>query len=181
MSRIGNLPIVLPEGVSVELNGQNVTVKGPKGTLSLVMPNQIHADLEGNVLTCKRENDLKASKQLHGTTRANINNMVVGVSEGYSKVLVLKGTGYKAEVAGSEIVLNVGFSNPINIAIPQGIKVEVSGQNNTIVTISGIEKQVVGQLAAVVRGVRPPEPYLGKGIAYKDEHIRRKEGKKAGK
>lgn len=181
MSRIGNLPITLPSGVTCEVTGQTVKVTGPKGTLSLEMRNQIHAEVKDNVIHVTRENDLKASKQLHGTTRANINNLVVGVSTGYSKKLVVVGTGYKTELQGKDLVLYVGYSNPVHLTIPSDIKVEVSGNNNTEITVSGIDKQHVGQFAALVREVRLPEPYKGKGIAYTTEHIRRKEGKKAGK
>ncbi len=181
MSRIGKMPVAIPEGVSVTVDKTIVSVKGPKGSLSYDVPEIITVKVEGNEVHVSRPNDEKISKQLHGTVRANIHNMVEGVHKEFSKTLVLKGTGYKSAVEGKDVVLYVGYSNPIHVAIPEGIKVVCSGNNSTVITISGVNKQVVGQLSAQVRAVRAPEPYLGKGIAYSDEHIRRKEGKKAGK
>lgn len=181
MSRIGRMPIALPEGVSVTIDNTLVTVKGPKGTLSYDIPEVIKVAQEENSLVVTRQNDEKIARQLHGTVRANIANMVEGVSKEFSKVLVMKGTGYKSAVEGKEIVLYVGYSNPVRLPIPEGVNVVCGGNGNTQITVSGINKQKVGQLSAQIRGIRPPEPYLGKGIAYTTEHIRRKEGKKAGK
>ena len=182
MSRIGRLPIKLPEGVKFSVDSNNlVTVSSSKGTLTYQVPSVISFEASETEVNVKRANEEKHTKQLHGTVRANVANMVKGVSEGYTKNLVMVGTGYKADLKGNILNMYVGYSHPIALNIPQGIKVEVSGQNNTSVSISGINKQVVGQFAALVRGTREPEPYLGKGVAYTDEHIRRKEGKKAGK
>lgn len=181
MSRIGKKPVALPEGVSATINGHTIEVKGKNGTLSYTFPETIGVKVEGNEIIVTRPNDEKQNRQFHGTVRALIHNMVVGCHDGYKKVLILNGTGYKAGVEGKDVVLNVGYSTPIKVAIIPGCKVEVGGNNNTVVTVSGADKQAVGQLAAQIREVRKPEPYLGKGIAYDNEHIRRKEGKKAGK
>ncbi len=181
MSRIGNKLIALPEGVSVEINGQTVTVKGPKGSLTKTFKENVNVKVEENNIVVTRINDEKASRQLHGTTRALLAGMVEGVSKGYEKELVMKGTGYKAVMEGTSVVMYVGYSHPIKINAVEGVTFRVGGNNNTSVFVSGIDKQAVGQLAAQVRATRLPEPYLGKGVAYKGEHIRRKEGKKAGK
>ena len=178
MSRIGNKHIILPAGVSVEVNEQNLaTVKGPKGELSLNVNKNINVNVEGNVVTLTRPND--TFKAIHGTSRALLANMVKGVSEGFSKKLVIVGVGYRAALEGKTLVVYAGYSHTVNLEIPQGLKVELP--KNTEVVISGADKQLVGQFAAVVRGIRKPEPYKGKGIAYENEHIRRKEGKTAKK
>lgn len=179
MSRIGNKLINLPEGVTVSQNGNVVTVKGPKGELSNTIDSNIELVIEGQILTVKRPNDTKAMKTIHGTTRANINNMVVGVSQGFTKTLEIVGVGYRASLKGNTLVVDAGYSHDCEFEIPEGIKVELP--KNTQIIISGSNKQVVGQFAAVVRACREPEPYLGKGIHYSDEHIRRKEGKTAKK
>ncbi|MGI6378326.1 50S ribosomal protein L6 [bacterium] len=181
MSRIGKKPIVLPEDVTVELEGQTITVKGKNGSLNYTYPQLIKVALEGNEILVSRPDDEKISRQLHGTVRSLIQNMVVGCHQGFKKVLVLKGTGFRSAIEGKDVVLNVGYSHPIRVEIIPGCKVECSGPNNTIITVTGIDKQAVGQLAAQIRGARKPEPYLGKGVSYQDERIRRKEGKKAGK
>ena len=178
MSRIGNKPITIPAGVTVELNGKNVTVKGPKGTLSIEINRIIYAQVEGNVLTVTRPNEEKETKALHGLTRSLLNNMVVGVSEGFKKQLEINGVGYRAAKQGKELVMNLGYSHQVRIPEVDGITIEVPSQTSIIV--SGADKQKVGQLAAEIRMKRPPEPYKGKGIKYVDEVIQRKEGK-AGK
>ena len=179
MSRIGNKVIVLPEGVSVNVNGHAVEVKGPKGTLNREFSPLMEIKVEGNEVRVSRPNDEKTTKQLHGTTRALLNGMVEGVAHGFKKDLVITGIGYRASKAGNKLVLNVGYSHPVEIVEPSDVKIEV--KSATELTVSGIDKQRVGQLAAEIRAVKEPEPYGGKGIAYTDEHIRRKEGKKAGK
>lgn len=178
MSRIGNKPITIPAGVNVEINGQNVTVTGPKGTLSMAINKVISAQVEGNTLTVTRPNDDKESRALHGLTRSLVNNMVVGVSEGFKKQLEINGVGYRAAKQGKELVMNLGFSHQVRIAETDGITIEVPSANSIIV--SGADKQKVGQVAAEIRMKRPPEPYKGKGVKYVDEIIQRKEGK-AGK
>lgn len=180
MSRIGNKLITIPAGVTVEVApGNEVTVKGPKGTLSRKFNDRLTIDVADGQVTVKRPNDEKHTKQLHGTTRALLHNMVVGVSEGFSKDLELVGIGYRAAAKGNTLTLNVGYSHPVDIAITEGL--EVATPNATTVTVKGIDKQAVGEFAANVRAVRKPEPYKGKGIRYKGEHVRRKEGKTAGK
>lgn len=179
MSRIGNKLINLPEGVTVSQNGNVITVKGPKGELSNTIDSNIQVVVEGQTVTVKRPNDTKAMKTIHGTTRANIHNMVEGVSKGFTKTLEIVGVGYRASLKGNTLVVSAGYSHDVELEIPAGIKVELP--KNTQVVVSGSDKQVVGQFAANVRGVREPEPYLGKGIHYSYEHIRRKEGKTAKK
>ncbi|MEQ7216156.1 50S ribosomal protein L6 [Enterococcus asini] len=175
MSRIGNKIVVLPAGVEIKQNGNNVTVKGPKGELTRHFSSDIAMNIEGNEVTFTRPNDTKEMKTIHGTTRANFNNMVVGVSEGFQKALELQGVGYRAQLQGKKLVLNVGYSHPVEIDAPAGIEIEVP--NNTSIIVKGSDKEVVGELAANIRGVRPPEPYKGKGIRYVGEYVRRKEGK----
>ena len=177
MSRIGNRKIVIPEGVSVEIDGKKVTVKGKKGELSLELPDVITIEQNDNEIVLKRANELKFTKALHGTANANLTNMIKGVTEEYKKSLEIIGVGYRFNVRGNTLVINAGYSHPVEMNIPNGIKVELV--SNTEITISGINKELVGEYAANVRKVREPEPYKGKGIRYKDEHIRRKEGKKA--
>ncbi len=178
MSRIGNKPIAIPAGVNVEINGQNVTVKGANGTLSIEINKAMSAQVEGSTLTVTRPNDEKENKALHGLTRSLLNNMVVGVSTGFKKTLEINGVGYRAAKQGNELVMNLGYSHQVRIPEIDGIKIDVPNANTIIV--SGADKQKVGQIAAEIRMKRPPEPYKGKGIKYSDEVIQRKEGK-AGK
>ncbi|EMW5353051.1 50S ribosomal protein L6 [Enterococcus faecalis] len=175
MSRIGNKVVVLPAGVEIKQDGNNITVKGPKGELTREFSSDIKMNIEGNEVTFTRPNDSKEMKTIHGTTRANFNNMVVGVSEGFQKALELIGVGYRAQVQGNKLTLNVGYSHPVEMTAPEGVTFEVPA--NTQVIVKGINKEVVGELAANIRGVRPPEPYKGKGIRYIGEFVRRKEGK----
>ncbi|MCA6773431.1 50S ribosomal protein L6 [Enterococcus mundtii] len=175
MSRIGNKIVVIPEGVTITQDGNNVTVKGPKGELTRTFSADIKMNIEGNEVTFTRPNDSKEMKTIHGTTRANFNNMVVGVSEGFQKGLELIGVGYRAQMQGTKLILNVGYSHPVEITPPAGVTVEVP--SNTQVIVKGANKEEVGELAANIRGTRPPEPYKGKGIRYVGEFVRRKEGK----
>ncbi len=180
MSRIGNKAITLPAGVTVEVKENNfTTVKGPKGELSFQFNSELEIATEGSECVVKRPNDTKTMKMMHGTTRALLNNMVVGVSAGFSKTLEINGVGYRAQLQGNKIIVNAGYSNPVELDIPEGIKLELP--KNTQIIVSGIDKQKVGQFAAEIRQIRKPEPYKGKGIKYSDEHIRRKEGKTAKK
>ena len=178
MSRIGNKHITLPAGVTVAVEGSNVKVSGAKGSLVVPVNHGISVEVEGTTVVCKRANDLKQTKQNHGTTRANIQNAVIGVSEGYKKSLEMRGIGYKAQLQGSNIVLWAGYSHTVTIKPNEGVKVTLVSP--TEIDVEGIDKQAVGQTAARIREVRPPEPYLGKGIRYKDEHVATKEGKRAG-
>ncbi len=177
MSRIGKMPIDIPAGVDVTIDGSTVTVKGPKGELTRTVHKNITVEKDDAVITVTRPNDENLNKSLHGLTRTLIANMVEGVSKGYTKELEVNGVGYRAQKNGSELVLTVGFSHPVTFKETDDIKIEVPGPNKII--ISGSDKQKVGQFAAEVREVRPPEPYKGKGIKYVDEYIRRKEGKAA--
>ena len=175
MSRIGRMPIAVPAGVTVDIAENNkVTVKGPKGTLERVLPADMEIKLEGAELTVSRPNDLKRNKSLHGLTRTLINNMVVGVTNGYEKKLEVNGVGYRAAKQGKKLVLSLGYSHPVEMEDPEGIESVVDGNN---ITIKGIDKEKVGQYAAEIRDKRRPEPYKGKGIKYADETIRRKVGK----
>ena len=175
MSRIGRMPIAVPAGVTVEIAENNhVTVKGPKGTLERTLPSEMSIVLEGDVITVTRPNDLKKMKSLHGLTRTLLNNMVVGVTAGYTKVLEVNGVGYKASKAGKTLTLNLGYSHPVVMEDPEGIESTVADNK---ITITGIDKEKVGQYAAEIRDKRRPEPYKGKGIKYADEVIRRKVGK----
>ncbi len=178
MSRIGNAPIQIPHRVTVEVLPQKVIVKGPLGELSMEYLPQVKVEILGNQLLVKRKNEDKFSKSLHGLTRSLINNMVIGVEKGWEKQLELVGVGYRAQVIGDKLSLSVGYSHPIEVEMLGGIKFNVS--DNTKITISGIDKIKVGQMAAKIRGIRPPEPYKGKGIRYAGEYVRRKAGK-AGK
>ena len=178
MSRIGRMPIAVPAGVDVKIDGSTVTVKGPKGTLTRTVSSNITVTLDNGVITVTRPNDLKENRALHGLTRTLIANMVQGVNEGFKKELEINGIGYRAAKQGKDLVLNIGYSHDVIMPEPETITVEVPAPNKII--ISGPDKQKVGQFAAEVRGKRPPEPYKGKGIKYVDEVIRRKEGK-AGK
>lgn len=177
MSRIGRQPILIPGGVTAEVSGQTVVVKGAKGESSYVAPECIAVVAEENTIVVSRTDESKFGKAMFGTVRSLINNMVVGVSKGYRKDLIIEGVGYKAVMQGTqEIILSLGYSHEINYAIPDGIKVEVGG-NGTAVSIEGIEKQLVGQVAARIRDYSPVEPYKGKGVRYNGEQVRRKEGK----
>ncbi len=178
MSRIGRMPIAVPAGVDVKIDGNIVTVKGPKGTLTRTVNENISVALEDGVITVTRPNDQKENRSLHGLNRTLIANMITGVSEGFKKELEINGIGYRAAKQGNDLVLNIGYSHNVVVPEIEGISIEVPSPNKII--ISGPDKQKVGQFAAEVRGHRPPEPYKGKGIKYSDEVIRRKEGK-AGK
>ncbi len=175
MSRIGRMPVAIPAGVTVDIKeGNFVTVKGPKGTLERQLAPEMELSEDAGVITVSRPNDLKRMKSLHGLTRTLLHNMVVGVSEGYSKVLEVNGVGYRAAKQGKKLVLNLGYSHPVEMDDPDGIETAVDGNK---ITVSGISKEKVGQYAAEIRGKRAPEPYKGKGIKYSDEVIRRKVGK----
>ncbi|AFZ13172.1 MAG TPA: 50S ribosomal protein L6 [Oculatellaceae cyanobacterium] len=178
MSRIGKRPINIPGKVTVAIEGQHVGVKGPKGELSRVLPAEVTVEQEGDTLVVKRRNESRPARQLHGLSRTLVANMVDGVSEGFQKRLEIQGVGYRAQVQGRNLILNVGYSKPVEITPPDGIQVAV--ENNTNVVVSGIDKEVVGNTAAKIRDIRPPEPYKGKGIRYAGEVVRRKAGK-AGK
>ena len=175
MSRIGNKPITVPAGIDVTIDGQKITVKGPKGTLERIVNDNISIKLENGVIVVTRPNDEKENRSLHGLTRTLINNMIEGVSNEFSKQLEINGVGYRAAKQGNKIVLTLGYSHPVEMVEPEGITYEVPNPNSIIV--KGIDKELVGQMAAEIRSKRPPEVYRGKGIKYVDEHIRRKEGK----
>ena len=176
MSRIGRMPIAIPAGVTVDIAENNkVTVKGPKGTLERVLASEMEIKMEDGHVVVTRPNDLKRMKSLHGLTRTLIHNMVVGVTDGYSKVLEINGVGYRAQKQGNKLILSLGYSHPVEMIDPEGLTTTLEGQNK--ITVSGIDKEKVGQYAAEIRDKRRPEPYKGKGIKYADEVIRRKVGK----
>ncbi len=176
MSRIGRMPIAIPAGVTVDIAENNqVTVKGPKGTLERVLPAEMTITKEGEEIKVSRPNDLKKMKSLHGLTRTLINNMIIGVTEGFEKRLEVNGVGYRAVKQGKKLVLSLGYSHPVEMEDPEGLEITVDGQN--LIIIKGIDKEKVGQYAAEIREKRKPEPYKGKGIKYVDEVIRRKVGK----
>ena len=175
MSRIGNKPIEIPSGVTVEIKDNHVTVKGPKGELSRELSPAITIDVEDNTITFARPNDEKENRSIHGTTRSLVNNMIEGVSTGFKKELELVGVGYRAQKQGNKLVLNVGLSHPVEFEAGDGVNIEVP--SNTQIVVEGFDKEKVGELAANIRAVRPPEPYKGKGVRYAGEHVRRKEGK----
>ena len=177
MSRVGNRTIIIPTGVTASVDGNTVTVKGPKGELSTVINENITVNINENEITLTRKND--NYKNFHGTANANINNMIIGVTNGFEKKLESVGVGYRFQLKGAELVVTAGYSHPVNVEIPAGITLE--SPSNTELFVRGIDKQLVGEFAANVRKIRKPEPYKGKGIRYADEHIRRKEGKKASK
>lgn len=175
MSRVGNRPIPIPSGVTINLSDDQIQVKGPKGELSSPIPAGIKVKTDDDQLSFERPDDSKPARANHGLARALVNNMVVGVSEGFVKRLEIEGVGYRADVSGKSLNLLLGFSHPVEMPIPEGLQVSVD--QNTKVAIEGADKQIVGQFAADVRALRPPEPYKGKGVRYEDEHIRRKVGK----
>ena len=178
MSRIGNKPINVPDGVEVKLDGNHITVKGPKGTLERDIHKNINVSLDDKVITVKRCNDEPENRSLHGLTRTLISNMIEGVLNEYKRELEINGVGYRAQKKGNKLVMNLGYSHPVEMDPPEGITFDVPDANH--ITVRGIDKEVVGQTAAVIRTKRPPEVYRGKGIKYVEERIRRKEGK-AGK
>lgn len=175
MSRIGKKPVVIPAGVTAKVDGNTIEVKGPKGTLTRTFHPTMTVKVEGAEITVERPSDDKFERSLHGLTRSLIQNMVDGVVSGFSKTLEINGVGYRAQLQGNKLVLNLGYSHSIEMILPEGISAQVPDQNKII--ISGADKQAVGEFAAKVRSKRPPEPYKGKGIRYSDEHVRRKEGK----
>jgi large subunit ribosomal protein L6 len=179
MSRIGKAPITVPAGVDVKIDGRTISVKGPKGTLEREIPGAITISQDGDTLTCERPNDENKTKAMHGLTRSLVNNMVIGVTDGFKKELEIVGVGYRAEAQGPNALrLNLGFSHSVDVKAPEGIAFEVPAQTQVIVT--GIDKEVVGQVAANIRSIRKPEPYKGKGVRYAGERVLRKAGK-AGK
>lgn len=178
MSRVGRLPIIIPAGVDIDISGNHVVVKGPRGSLERDVSAQLSVVRDGSQLRVGRPDDEKRSRELHGLTRTLINNMVVGVTEGYRRGLEIQGVGYRAQLVGSKLQLNLGYSHPIEIDPPEGVAFEV--ENPTRVAVTGIDKELVGQVAAKVRAARKPEPYKGKGVRYAGEVVRRKAGK-AGK
>ncbi len=177
MSRIGKKPITIPAGVEVLVEGNNVNVKSSKGELNFSFNTEMVVEVNENEVVVTRPSDSKRHKMMHGTTRAVIANMVQGTNEGFKKVLLINGVGYRAQLQGKKLTLNAGYSHPVEMDVPEGLNLELP--KNTEIHVSGIDKQLVGQFAAEIRAVRPPEPYKGKGIRYADEHVRRKEGKKA--
>lgn len=179
MSRIGNRILVIPDGVTVTCEENIVKVSGPKGNLEMELKAPITMEINGNEITLKKNTDTKIANMLHGTMNANLRNLIEGVKNGFAKGLEIIGVGYKFALKGDTLVINAGYSHPVEMKIPTGIKVEAV--SNTEITISGSDKVMVGEFAANVRKVRSPEPYKGKGIRYKDEYVRRKEGKKAAK
>jgi large subunit ribosomal protein L6 len=175
MSRIGKLPVPVPSGVDISIEGQNVTVKGPKGTLSHIVAEPITVSRDGDVLQVSRPNDERISKALHGLSRTLVNNMVIGVTDGYVKVLEIVGTGYRVQARGADLEFALGFSHAVNIPAPEGITFRV--ESPTRFAVEGIDKQQVGEVAAKIRKLRKPDPYKGKGVRYQGEVIRRKAGK----
>ena len=179
MSRIGKKPVAILGGVTVEVNGNNIVVKGPKGSLSYAHLPEVTVKVEGDKVIVERINDAQESRARHGLTRQLINNMVVGVSEGYEKQLEIIGVGYKAQAKGKSVTLNLGYSHTIEYSAPEGVEITQDEKNKQILIVKGIDKEKVGQAAADIRGFRPPEPYKGKGVRYIDEHVIRKAGKAA--
>jgi large subunit ribosomal protein L6 len=176
MSRIGKRPIPIPAKVQVEIKGQEITIKGPKGSLQRVLPTAVKVEQQGDTLQVSPENESRIARERHGLVRTLVANMVEGVSNGFQKRLSIQGVGYRAQAQGSKLTLNVGYSKPVEMDMPQGIQVAVE-EKNTEVVINGIDKELVGNIAAKIRAVRPPEVYKGKGIRYKNEVVRRKAGK----
>ncbi|MFH1218417.1 MAG: 50S ribosomal protein L6 [Candidatus Peregrinibacteria bacterium] len=180
MSRIGKQPVEVPAGVNVEINGNTVTVKGPKGELKKTFHKNIKIEMKDNQIVATRPNDEKENKSLHGLVRSVLSNMVEGVTKGFEKKLEIVGVGYRAQVNKNKITLSLGFSHPIEYSAGEGIEFEMNQENKNVITVKGIDKQTVGEAAAKVRSYRPPEPYKGKGIKYAGEQIQRKSGKAAG-
>lgn len=181
MSRIGKLPVVIPEGVTVTLNGQTVTIKGKKGELSWTAHPTVTVKIEDNNIVVERHTSTKENRAIHGTTRALLKNMVVGVTQGYEKKLEVRGVGFRFNIAGKKLNLSLGFSHPIEFAIPESITIKADEENKNIMVIQGIDKHLVGETTARIREMKKPEPYKGKGIRYVSEHITLKQGKKASK
>ena len=180
MSRIGNRVLTIPAGVEVNVEGNKVTTKGPKGTLEFnFKESNVNVEVKGNEVHVTRNSESKFARQIHGTTNAIINNMIKGVSEGFKRELEINGVGFRFQVQGNKLVITCGFSHTVELMIPEGIKLEMPDKSQTELIISGYDKQAVSEFAAKIREVREPEPYKGKGIKFKEEHIRRKEGKKA--
>lgn len=179
MSRVGKALITIPAGVTCELSGLHLTVKGPKGTLEMDLRPEIEVRIENGEITAHRPNDRPETRAFHGMTRALINNMIIGVTQGFSRTLEIVGTGWRCNMAGDKLNVQVGYSHPVLVEAPPGIAIAVEGQN--VIVVSGNDKGAVGQAAANIRAIRKPEPYKGKGIRYRDEWIRRKEGKAGGK
>ena len=175
MSRIGKQPVPIPDKVSVDIKGNHITVKGPKGTLARELPSAVVVKQEDSIVKVSPENDSRIARQRHGLSRTLVANMVEGVSKGFEKRLQIQGVGYRAQAQGSKLTLNVGYSKPVEMQMPDGIQVAV--EKNTEVVLNGIDKEVLGNTAARIRAVRPPEPYKGKGIRYLGENVRRKAGK----
>ena len=175
MSRIGNAPITVPDGVAVEISGTTVTVTGPKGSLTRTFPDRVSFSIEDGILRVARRDDQRQSRALHGLSRALLANMVAGAANGFTRELIMTGVGYRASLQGAALELLVGFSHPVRLEAPEGIRFEVP--DATRIVVRGIDKQLVGQVAAEIRRIRPPEPYKGKGIRYVDEKVRRKAGK----
>ena len=176
MSRIANAPVEIPAGVEISLNGSEVSIKGSKGTLSQMVHADVNVEQQGSTLTTVARIQSKQAVAQAGTARALLNNMVIGVSQGFEKKLTLVGVGYRAKAQGNKLDLTLGFSHPVQYAVPEGIKIETPSQ--TEIVVSGADKQIVGQVAADIRAYRPPEPYKGKGVRYTDEHVVRKDAKK---
>lgn len=181
MSRIGKLPIKVPGGVKIEIKGQDILVKGPKGKLERTLNPRVSIEMEGDTLHIRRSDDSKPVRALHGLTRALVANMVEGVSRGFKKELIVTGVGYKVEDKGSQLLLHLGYSHPIEFPLPEGITAKVERQKEIRIILEGYDKEVLGLTAARIRAFRPPEPYKGKGIRYSDEVIIRKAGKAAAK
>jgi large subunit ribosomal protein L6 len=179
MSRIGKLPIAVPKGVTVELSEDAISAKGPKGNLSVAIPPLVNINQEDGTLTVSRANDDQSSRAMHGLARTLINNLVTGVSTGFSRAIEINGVGYTVETKGNYVIFNLGYSHPIYYEVPEGVSVTLDGK--TKLTVSGADKQAVGSSAAKIRSFRPPEPYKGKGVKYVDEVIRRKDGKSGGR
>lgn len=175
MSRVGKLPVKVPQGVKISTASHQLVVEGPKGKLTQEYSPLVEIAVDGNSATVSRKNDTKPAKSFHGLYRNLLNNMVVGVSTGFSKTLVINGVGYRAELKGNVLALNLGYSNQVEYVVPQGVTIEVDGQ--TKVTVKGIDKVLVGRVASEIRSIRPPEPYKGKGVRYENEYVRRKVGK----
>ncbi len=175
MSRVGRLPITVPKGVSVDVSGQSVTVKGPKGELTEALRPEVTVQVGDAEVVVERASESRKARGFHGLYRQLIANMIQGVTDGFSRALLINGVGYRAEVSGQSLTLNLGFSNPIEFRLPEGVSADTDGPNRVV--IRGISKQLVGKVASEIRGIRPPEPYKGKGIKYENEYVRRKVGK----